>query len=138
MTNKVLSIEIAELTVKYRPRMCWSNAVEALCTVDHPALINAMCVEGWAVRRNIHAVVEHGWLRLENGDILDLTWTDAEGVEYFAGVSYAKSTLIALDPDFLPIAWDAWQPKGFGNPQYARSYYAAVRAMLKQEKHAIS
>lgn len=128
MTN--LRAEIIAATTKYVPRMCWSNAVEALLTVDHPALEGAIYVEGWAVPAGQRIVAEHGWLRLADGSILDLAWDHP--ARYFAGVEYSRKELARLDPDYLPIAHTAYGRKGFDNPAYEKSYYDAVKSARKE------
>lgn len=123
--------EIIECTVKYVPCMCWSNAVETLLTVEHPALEGAVYVEGWAIPEGMGLAVEHAWLKLANGSVLDLTWLDCEA-RYFPGVEYSKEELTAFDPDFLPIVWITSGWGGFGNASYKQSYFMAVEATRRQ------
>ena len=68
--------------------------------------------------------LEHGWIELASGDIVDPTWLD-EGGQYFAGVIYTAEYLRELDPDFLPLVY-LLPMKGFGNADYRKSYYRAV------------
>ena len=78
MINKQLSAAIVSRTAKYVPRMCWSNAVEALVTSGHPALKGAVYVEGWAIPPGLDFPIEHAWIRLASREIIELTWLDID------------------------------------------------------------
>jgi hypothetical protein len=117
--------EIVSMTTMYVPRMCWSNAVEALLTVDHPALLDTIYIEGWAIADGI--VFEHAWLKLADGKILDLTWLDCEA-QYFSGIEYSREELERLDPDFLPLAWGNLG-HGMHNEAYRQAYCDAMASI---------
>src|SRR5205085_368451 len=104
------------------------NAVEALLTSGHPALVGAAYIEGHAVPDGLDVALEHAWLKLADGSILDLTWDHP--ARYFAGVEYSHEELARLDPDFLPIVWSN-QHHGLHNPNYCKSYYDAIEAAKK-------
>ena len=133
-----------------QPKQCWSYAVTALQTVAELQRDKARYVEGSVVWSDYHLPLEHGWLELPDGRIVDPTAVVSvpagthPQVVYFPAIRYdleevrwhadreAEPQLVDYTaPDEEP------EPRNLGrrwrNPAYLIAYQAALREAVTQQ-----
>jgi len=121
------------------PKFCWYNALKALRhrSLDLPA--STKYVEGW-VKTNHGIAIEHGWLELEDGTILDPTFVAAgweialelgtergtyQQHEYFPGIRYSREELKGVRLNKLPHVHDTHGFFGCDSPEYQQAMFDA-------------
>jgi hypothetical protein len=138
MTSKMYDRELSAavaVRIGALPKLCWTNALEALRT--QRLLAGGYYVEGWAIIN--YSVVEHGWIELPDGRIVDPTHarptkmkmqtTEESTPAYFAGVRYTKEELTGLRISRLPLVWEyGWG--GFKHEPYKQAYLDANRHLF--------
>ena len=86
--NVELSKKVAK-EIDAQKHQCWNNSVMAVYILDD-ILHGAVYVEGWIV---YIVPIEHGWIELTDGTIVDPTIPEAIDVLYFAGVKYSREEI---------------------------------------------
>ncbi len=105
MYDRELSAAVA-VRIGALPKLCWTNALKALRT--QRLLAGGYYVEGWAIIN--YSVVEHGWIELPDGRIVDPTHT---------GLRISR----------LPLVWEyGWG--GFKHEPYKQAYLDANRHLF--------
>lgn len=122
MKNNDLSTEWSR-RVKAVPKACWRNSVKVIRWLKDPG---SSYVEGF-VRLDYlgHIVVEHGWVELSDGTIIDPTIPDKD-VTYFPGVRYSREEVLGKKQSEPPFVWGGkhgWG--GFGHPEYRKAHEKA-------------
>lgn len=98
--NTTLSRELAEI-VEAQSKQCYRNAVMALGT-GHARLAGAVYVEGWVIQAKLPIPIEHGWVELADGSVIDPTLCliddDAtlQGSRYVAGKRFTEDEALTL------------------------------------------
>ena len=135
MIDHDLSQRIAK-AMRAEPKNCWRNAFLALAT--YPELQGGLYVEGWAVTPN-KLIIEHGWIELAGGRIIDptaATLERLEGVVYFPGLKFtlaearkAISEWVSFPGEIpaqhLPIVWQQYGWAGMDSLEYVRAFKLA-------------
>ncbi len=125
MFNKKLSKKAHDL-IDAQPKACWKNAILALLTL--PDLAGCVYVEGWIISL---IVIEHGWLEMPNGDIVDPTLIKGDA-KYFPGVKYtAEQCEEAVSKGkTLPLVYEGNGFGGFRHVGYLTAHNLAFEHFL--------
>jgi hypothetical protein len=127
--NYTLSQAIAA-KIAARPKACWANALTALRSQKQ--LHDAFYVEGWFLRTAEPLPIEHGWIELKDGTIVDPTVVvvlddQHESYAYFPGVRYTQEDLKGVRVSQLPYVWKFGGWGGFRYKPYREAYQQACK-----------
>lgn len=126
-----LSVLVAR-TIGAEPYRCWHNAFLSIMVLPE-VFADGSYVEGWFVvpKETSIEIVEHGWLQLPSGELVDpsvvLTEKPDHPACYFAGYTLSRSQLAALAPgSTLPlVCHSTYGDDGMSHAQYQRAYTMA-------------
>ncbi len=126
--NYILSQEIAA-KIAAQPKACWANALTALRSQKQ--LQGAFYVEGWFLQTAEPLPIEHGWIELADGTIVDPTVVVVDEpykcFEYFPGVRYTQEDLKWVRVSQLPHVWKFGRRAGFRHKPYREAYQQACK-----------
>jgi hypothetical protein len=100
------SLAVAK-TIPLKKNACYSNVL--LTMLYHKEYQSGWYVEGFAIpaRESIHILMEHGWLQLTDGSIIDPSFADVgyTQVVYFPAIKLRWKRAIKLFLDNTPLPY---------------------------------
>jgi len=126
----------AAQNIEVEKKACWSNALSAF--LFHKEFHKGWYVEGWAVPtiKSIRLPLEHGWVELENGSVIDPTFAvlGHRNIEYFPGLklTYEEAFSLARKGAKLPHI-RSYGSGGMAYLPYQEAYWLSLQAATGKE-----
>lgn len=139
--NLDLSREVAR-AVDAKPRQCFMNAALGVAHLRSRG-IEASYTEGYAAPYDIALAVEHGWITLADGTVVDPTWVGKYNVDscYVATEHFTLDRLLALtkaapkELRFPLVIYYHDKERGERLKKHYAAFTICTRAALKRDEH---